>query len=60
MYMQDHAVFTYLFVRSYICRREGSKDILTGKANGTFLVRPKQNAPASTTDPVHCHTIDIM
>ncbi|CAI8001482.1 Phosphatidylinositol 3-kinase regulatory subunit gamma [Geodia barretti] len=40
--------------------RESSKDILSGKANGTFLVRPKPNVPTSSVDPVHCHTIDIM
>jgi hypothetical protein len=40
--------------------RESSKDILSGKANGTFLVRPKPNVQTSLVDPVHCHTIDIM
>ena len=60
-------VFYYMYscisvssVYSKPIRRENSRDILQGKANGTFLVRPKADVRPNGTDPVHCHTIDIM
>ncbi|XP_064386508.1 phosphatidylinositol 3-kinase regulatory subunit gamma-like [Halichondria panicea] len=40
--------------------RDGSRDMLTGKSNGTFLVRPKGNVEESSTMPCHTHTIDIV
>lgn len=42
--------------------RDGSKDILHGKANGTFLVRPKGGGADELplNGPSHCHTIDII
>ena len=44
------------------CRRESSRDTLVGKPNGTFLVRPKGVAPdeVPASEPLHCHTIDIV
>ena len=43
-------------------RREGSRDKLHGKSNGTFLVRPKgaNLDNASVSEPTHSHTIDIV
>lgn len=42
--------------------REESRDILHGREDGTFLVRPKpgvgDNIPAN--EPLHTHTIDIV
>ena len=34
--------------------------MLTGKANGTFLVRPKANVDEQPGHPSHTHTIDIV
>jgi len=43
-------------------RREGSRDKLHGKSNGTFLVRPKgaNLDNVSVSEPTHSHTIDIV
>lgn len=43
-------------------RREDSRDMLNGKPNGTFLVRPKGGLSEDTpiTTPTHSHTIDIV
>ena len=58
-------LFTFLLCLS-LCRtfrRDESRDMLTGKPNGTFLVRPKVQGggvePHITT-PTHSHTIDIV
>lgn len=41
--------------------RDESRELLNGKQNGTFLVRPKGNAGNEIPkDPVHCHTVDII
>ncbi len=44
----------------HLLRRDGSRDMLTGKLNRTFLVRPKGNVEESSTRPCHTHTIDIV
>ncbi len=43
-----------------LIRRYGSRDMLSGKPNGTFLVRPKGNVEESSTMLCHTHTIDIV
>ena len=49
----NHSILVY--------SREDSRKLLTEmKTNGSFLVRPKVGAVASSTEAVHTHTIDIM
>ena len=43
--------------------REESRDILQGRDDGTFLVRPKPGISEHlipTNEPLHTHTIDIV
>ena len=46
---------------SLLFRREGSRDILSGRPNGTFLVRQKgPTDEIPLTAPTHSHSIDIV
>ena len=43
--------------------RDESRDLLQGRDDGTFLVRPKpgiNEQQVHPTDPLHTHTIDIV
>ena len=49
------------WTRDHISRDE-SRDLLNGRPDGTFLVRPKPGVTDQIPqgDPLHTHTIDIV